>query len=394
MQLAEIAVYGMDDVLKEADTPTPGDRWLVYPDKANLGLFESIRGEAELEGIQDRELLMLLAESKPDLAQNIAEALIYSGTSYNTDGNAIRMARQAILDNLAGSGANETFVDEMDDFGGIYERSANLTVDGSYAGVIAENDAGRIRRTAGSEEHIVYNRFNIRSFTATLYYEGSHDLRFYASPDNRAWTPISVTEDTPVQTSAPWNRIRLSADDIPWGTNYLKVVYSAANDYDWVPQLGRMEIVSGYGAGGPPTVLRDTMDNFRWMHARSANLVMDGSYANEIAGGDAGRVRRTANSDEWFVYKRTNMLSFKASIYYEGSGQLELYASPDGSTWSPLSPVWGAPVSAPGGSPWFSRNVEVSSLPSGTNFLKVVLPATNTYSWAPQIGEVWMESVS
>jgi len=394
MQLAEIAVYGMDDVLKEADTPTPGDRWLVYPDKANLGLFESIRGEAELEGIQDRELLMLLAESKPDLAQNIAEALIYSGTSYNADGSAIRMARQAILDNLTDSGANETFVDEMDDFGSIYERSANLTVDGSYAGVIAENDAGRIRRTAGSEEHIVYNRFNIRSFTATLYYEGSHDLRFYASPDNRDWTPIAVTEDTPVQTSAPWNRIRLSADDIPWGTNYLKVVYSAANDYDWVPQLGRMEIVSGYGAGGPPTVLRDTMDNFRWMHARSANLVMDGSYANEIAGGDAGRVRRTANSDEWFVYKRTNMLSFKASIYYEGSGQLELYASPDGSTWSPLSPVWGAPVSAPGGSPWFSRNVEVSSLPSGTNFLKVVLPATNTYSWAPQIGEIWMESVS
>jgi hypothetical protein len=79
------------------------------------------------------------------------------------------------------------------------------------------------------------------------------------------------------------------------------------------------------------------------------------------------------------------MLSFKASIYYEGSGQLEFYASPDGSTWTPLSPVLGAPVSAPGGSRWFSRNVEVSSLLLGTNYLEVAMPATNTYSWAPQI---------
>ncbi len=392
MELAEIAVYGMDDVLKEADTPTPGDRFVVYPDKANLGLFESIRGEAELEGIQDRELLTLLAATKPDLAQNIAEALIYSGTEYNSDANAINMARKAILDNLTDNRENEVFIDEMNDFSHVYERSSNLTIDGSYANQIAENDNGRIRRTADSDEYIVYNRFNIRSFSAKLYYESSRDMQFYASPDNRNWTPISVTEDAPVQTTSPWSRIRLSADEIPWGTNYLKVVFSSSNSHDWVPQLGEIQIVSGYGGANQQAILIDPMDNFRWMYSISSNLIMDGSYANEIAGGDAGRVRRLTNTDESFIYKRINMITFKAKIYYEGTGYVQLYTSADGSSWSAIASMADVPVAAPGNSPWFSQNIEVSAMPPGTQYVKVVLPATNTYAWSPQIGEVQIVS--
>jgi len=388
MELAEIAVYGMDDVLKEADTPTPGDRWLVYPDKANLGLFESIRGEAELEGIQDRELLTQLAAVNPDLAQNIAEAIIYNGTNYNRDANAITMARKVILDNLTNSKENETFIDEMNDFSKIYERSTNLVIDGSYPDVIAENDTGRIRRTAGSDEYIVYNRFNIRSFTAKLYYESSREMKFYASPDNRNWTLITATADTPVQTTAPWYRVHLTADNIPWGTNYLKVVFSSTNAHDWVPQLGEIEIVSGHGGASQPVVLIDSMDNFRWMDSFSANLVVDGSYADTIAAGDTGRVRRKTNTDESFVYKRSNIISFKAALYYEGSAHIKLYASANGSSWTPLTLVAGTPVAAPGGSPWFSQQIEVPAMPPGTQYVKVVLPATNTYAWAPQIGEI------
>ncbi|GBF76140.1 hypothetical protein PA598K_04588 [Paenibacillus sp. 598K] len=389
MQLAEIAVYGLDDVLQEADTPTPGDRWIAYPDRVNLGLYESIRGEAELEGIQDRELLSMLAQTRPDLAHNIAQALIATGTSYNSDTTAIAAARRAVLDNLTGNGANELLTDELDSFDKIFERSSALVIDGSYAATIADGDAGRVRRTSGTEQYMTYHRLNIQSFAATLYYESSAELAFYASPDNRSWTRVEAAVAEDLQTNAPWRRMRLSADDVPWGTNYLKIVFLDTNVLDWVPQLGKLEIVSGASSG--PDVLTDSMDNFRWMASRSDNLIVDGSYADEIADGDAGRVRRTDGQTAYWVYQRSDIHSLQATLYYEGTYQLNVYASPDGASWTSVAPTVLSTEPASSGYPWSKRIIEASALPAGTAYIKFEIPASAT-SWVPQVGEVRVTS--
>ena len=56
------------DVTVPADTfdgAQTGDNWLVRPNKAALDVYDSVRSEAQLDGIEDYELLAMLAKRKP-----------------------------------------------------------------------------------------------------------------------------------------------------------------------------------------------------------------------------------------------------------------------------------------------------------------------------------------
>ena len=56
-------------------------QWLVRPDKKNYDVFTSVRNEAQLDGIEDFELLSILEKKDPDRADAIA-CLLY--TSYGS----------------------------------------------------------------------------------------------------------------------------------------------------------------------------------------------------------------------------------------------------------------------------------------------------------------------
>ncbi len=77
-----------------------GDSHIVYPGKGGKAL-DSIRYEAMLEGIQDYELLALLAQRDPKRAGKIIRKLILTATWYSTSIAKFRSARRELLEALS-----------------------------------------------------------------------------------------------------------------------------------------------------------------------------------------------------------------------------------------------------------------------------------------------------
>ncbi len=73
----------------------PGDSYIVYPGPG--GVLDSIRHEAMLEGIQDYELLRLLAAKSPEQAERIMESVVRSFRRYTLDPAEFRAARRRLL---------------------------------------------------------------------------------------------------------------------------------------------------------------------------------------------------------------------------------------------------------------------------------------------------------
>ncbi len=76
----------------------PGDTHIVY--KGTNGPLSSIRLEAMRDGIEDYELLSLLAKSNPTRAQLICNSIVTSFTSYTRDPATFRASRAMLLSSL------------------------------------------------------------------------------------------------------------------------------------------------------------------------------------------------------------------------------------------------------------------------------------------------------
>jgi hypothetical protein len=76
----------------------PGDAFVVYPDKAHLSLYSSIRLEAMREGIEDYELLRSLAQRNPAEARRIVDQAIRSFTEYVRDVSTFRRIQTSLLE--------------------------------------------------------------------------------------------------------------------------------------------------------------------------------------------------------------------------------------------------------------------------------------------------------
>ncbi|MFC5404061.1 glycoside hydrolase domain-containing protein [Cohnella soli] len=94
-----------------------GDFWLVRPNKAAYDIYDSVRSEAQLDGIEDVELLNILKQTKPLSAKLIADSLITNGTTFTRSGNIVVMAHKAILDAIISSEPDSLFT-FSDRFGG------------------------------------------------------------------------------------------------------------------------------------------------------------------------------------------------------------------------------------------------------------------------------------
>jgi len=73
----------------------PGDAWIVYP--GDRQLLDSIRHEAMRDGVEDYELLRVLASRDPEKAESLARAVVASFTDYVRDVAAFREVRRQLL---------------------------------------------------------------------------------------------------------------------------------------------------------------------------------------------------------------------------------------------------------------------------------------------------------
>ncbi len=75
-----------------------GDMFIIYPGDGEA--YPSIRLAAMRDGIHDYELMKLLASESESKAKALADNLIYSYSSYNTDITSFREARKELLESL------------------------------------------------------------------------------------------------------------------------------------------------------------------------------------------------------------------------------------------------------------------------------------------------------
>ena len=92
------------------DSVQTGDEWLVRPDVENYDVFSSVRNEAQLDGIEDYELITLLEKQDADAAAKIVDTMITSATVYTRDGESAQEAHKALLDLLTGEEADPVAV--------------------------------------------------------------------------------------------------------------------------------------------------------------------------------------------------------------------------------------------------------------------------------------------
>lgn len=76
----------------------PGDAWIVYP--GDRQVLDSIRHESMRDGVEDFELLRLLAEQDPDRAARLAKQVVVSFTDYLRDVDSFRQVRRQLLSAL------------------------------------------------------------------------------------------------------------------------------------------------------------------------------------------------------------------------------------------------------------------------------------------------------
>ncbi|YCK37892.1 discoidin domain-containing protein [Actinomadura sp. ATCC 39365] len=86
-----------------------GDNWLVRPNKAAYDIYDSVRSEAQLDGLEDVELLNLLARTKPVTARAIANTLVTNSISYEQSGAEVDNRHRQILDALVAPGPDLRF---------------------------------------------------------------------------------------------------------------------------------------------------------------------------------------------------------------------------------------------------------------------------------------------
>lgn len=78
-----------------------GDAFIVYPDRARLSVFPSVRLEAMRAGIEDYEMLVALARRDRAAADALAREAVASFTDYVRDPAAFRRIEVKLIDSLA-----------------------------------------------------------------------------------------------------------------------------------------------------------------------------------------------------------------------------------------------------------------------------------------------------
>ncbi|GLV54511.1 hypothetical protein KDH_13580 [Dictyobacter sp. S3.2.2.5] len=202
-----------------------------------------------------------------------------------------------------------------------------------------------------------------------------------ASSSNGPWTVVCnrcVTDN-----NAPWT----DSSQPGSGQIFYRVraynLSSVSGAYSQTWQVGVGNIGGGGGGGG--TTVVDNLNDFSNIASHSANLTFD-STNTQYFNNDTSRLTRSATSAEWAVWKLSGMTSFQADTYYwpgqTGVSDFQFYTSADNQTYTPVTPQ----TSNLGGN--WTHIQYIVSVPTGTNYVKMVFPTNATNAWDPQIAQV------
>jgi hypothetical protein len=143
--------------------------------------------------------------------------------------------------------ASGTIVDDLNDWSKTYARSANLVLDGSVQASF-NGDASRMARSSNTEEYAVYkapsSTQRISRFSAEGWFwpdEAVTDFAFYASPDAINYTAVTPSRTIVNASGTVWTKATYTANALPPGTRFLKIVYKHGTVNYWNPQIGRVE---------------------------------------------------------------------------------------------------------------------------------------------------------
>jgi hypothetical protein len=315
-----------------------------------------------------------------------------NGTNYYYKINASRNDTGGTSADSAPFGPNApSTIDYSWNFNHIFSHTDNLGFDSSSPSYF-EGDVSRLMRPASGAlaQSFVYHKPDrtITSFWLVAFHwpgESVNHLTFQTSPDGTTWTAWTPKIDS---YGGNWLKYMYGDDGshpIPSGTRYMKVHFPTGSTQFWNPQ------VSGASVTYAAEPIIDDMNDWTKVYSHTANLDFDTSSPSYVEG-DTSRLTRTSTYTNYprerIVYKLSEARDLKATAYFwNGEGQEMLFeGSPDNVTWNPFSPV--ITVSQPSGTNWQKRVYESSSLPSGTNYVRIIFSVGAIFHWNPQLSQV------
>lgn len=248
--------------------------------------------------------------------------------------------------------------------------------------VLEDTSADNKQQYYSDEESVVYRTpSSILSFDVTV---SGGAFEFLLSQDGIEYTAV-----TP-ELSGNTYHYSGSADH----TTYLKIRYPDGNKA--TGQVTKVSIhFEGDGRKLTPVhpllsegVITDELDDAAYLALSSSNTEFEQDNA-ELAGMDTSRLIRTGEEEAYIQYRSTgSMNSLKLESYQPaepGPGeQLMFYGSEDGKTFARIE----ASLRSLGGN-WHKTNYEITDMPAGVKFLKIVYPAVSASGASyPQIGRI------
>ena len=139
---------------------------------------------------------------------------------------------------------DRVIMDRLGDWHEIFSHTAGWMFDTANVGYF-DGDPSRLKRTVDTPQSVTYRVPGLVDFTARVYFLGdlADKVTVSASPDNTAWTPVTLEIAPPVVSGWEFKRTDLRPVRLPPGTQYLKIEF--AHDANiFAPQLAQVRLVS------------------------------------------------------------------------------------------------------------------------------------------------------
>ncbi|UAJ79518.1 hypothetical protein IT072_20455 [Leifsonia sp. ZF2019] len=239
-------------------------------------------------------------------------------------------------------------------------------------------------------ETLTYLASNMTGGSVTALFQTSvepaSDLKFWVTTTQGDRQVTSVAESDTLIAGNAWTKRVYTLSAIPSGSTAFRIAFPTGGANAYNPQLGSVSITAA-------TNITDTLDDWSKVSDHTKGLAFDTANAGVL--GDTSRLMRTVKDQytpaESITYRSTGMSAIQATALFSSSQEniddLTFFASPDNATWTQLV-NWTNVDSPINSGLWTKRVYSLSSLPSGTNFVRVTFPTGGLNSWNPQLAKV------